>query len=513
MILAGGMALLATSCNKDILNLKNENAYSEDTYFKNASECNQGVIACYSVLLHQGMISRDWSYLFDLMANEATPDVALQGQLADLPRFTFDGTNSLIETLWKSLYRMILRCNLVAEKVGQWQPLPGEEPLKDQYLGESYFLKGFAEFYQAVLWGRVPLRPDWASRLETDMPRASLDSVWMAVASDLTKASELLPVDYDDTNWGRATRGAAVAMLGKMYLFRKQYPEAAAQFEKLRQAPYTYSLNPSYDLLFQDVTVKNPETVFEVMHKFWGTGEGNAYYMFGGQENWGGKAASTGRSMEYGFNDWKNVFISTACVKAFTYPDEKGDTYVDPRAKWTFYGNAASGGDIDYCNHCDGGAISYDFAANQYRWRKYEEYEYKEKQGNPDGGINTQVVRYADVLLMLAECKIMQDQPADALPLINAVRQRSGAFQYTTLGNKDQAFKILRRERRLELCGEEVRWFDLVRWGVAKETINAEKTADNGTQPFQDRNVLLPIPQDEKDVNPAVRDDIANNWN
>ncbi len=63
------------------------------------------------------------------------------------------------------------------------------------------------------------------------------------------------------------------------------------------------------------------------------------------------------------------------------------------------------------------------------------------------------------------------------------------------------------------LCGEQVRYFDLIRWGIAKQTINAEKQAQGGIQPFQDKNVLLPIPQSEKDANPNVAKDIANDWN
>jgi hypothetical protein len=87
------------------------------------------------------------------------------------------------------------------------------------------------------------------------------------------------------------------------------------------------------------------------------------------------------------------------------------------------------------------------------------------------------------------------------------------ATPYTSLGDQATAFNILKRERRLELSGEQVRWFDLKRWGIAIETINAERTAEGETHLLQEKYLLFPIPQYEKDTNPNVASDIANDWN
>jgi hypothetical protein len=100
--------------------------------------------------------------------------------------------------------------------------------------------------------------------------------------------------------------------------------------------------------------------------------------------------------------------------------------------------------------------------------------------------------------------------------LINKVRARSGAFAYTTLGSKDEAMKKIMLERQLELSGEQVRWFDLIRWGIAKQTLNAEKKAKYPTSSqsfFQDKHILFPIPLTEKITNPLVAKDISNDWN
>ena len=270
--------------------------------------------------------------------------------------------------------------------------------------------------------------------------------------------------------------------------------------------------------LFSQNNQNNSETIFQVMHQQWTDWSiGSQYYMFGGQEAWGGKATLTGRAQEYGFNDWRNVYISQSVVNAFTYANPvTGLPYVDPRAHNVYYGEVTKGGDLDYCNQCAGGPVPYPFSAANggYRWRKYEYYESVAQFGGPQSAINSQVIRYADVLLMLAETYIqLGNTGSQPLNLINQVRARAGAVPYSTLVDKTTAMNILMREREVELAGEQSRYFDLTRWGIAKQTINAEKQAQIGTQPYQDKNVLLPIPQAEKDANPNVAKDIKNGWN
>jgi hypothetical protein len=209
------------------------------------------------------------------------------------------------------------------------------------------------------------------------------------------------------------------------------------------------------------------------------------------------------------------VFITTTAVKAFTYTNPQTNApYVDPRAAYTFYGDAASGGQTQYCQQCAAGPIAYPFAAKGYHYLKYQYYNLIAVYGGPQSGINGQVIRYADVLLLLAEAYIQQGNTgAEPLALINQVRARVGAPIYTTLGDQANAFKILMLERQLELTGEQARYFDLIRWGIAKQTINAQRLIEDHTQPFEDKNVLLPIPISEKNANPNVAKDITNDWN
>jgi len=310
-------------------------------------------------------------------------------------------------------------------------------------------------------------------------------------------------------------------LLGKSYLYQKKYAQAQTTLAQLTTAPYTYKLDTSYDNLFSTTNQSSPENIFQVMNAKWTDwGIGNQYYVFGGQETWGGKATHSDRAQEYGFNDWFNVYVSTSLVKAFQYANPAtGAAYIDPRAKSTFYGTTATGGETEYCQKCASGKIAFPFKADDpqgyYVWKKYQYYDEVATYGGPASPINGQVIRYADVLLMLAESDIQLGKTDDALKLINQVRARAGAVEYTTLGNQAAAMTLLMRERQIELAGEQSRYFDLIRWGLAKQTINGERAAEpgDGKQPFQDKNVLFPIPDVEKNYNPNVAKDIADNWN
>lgn len=514
------------SCKKSRLELESRSAYDFETYFADRETMNQAVVSTYAVLLHQGLWARDYYYIFDLLGYEGKRTTNLQGSLAQLGSYSFGTDQEQISQLWNSLYRMVFRANVVIDRAAAWDPTgSSDQQFAKQYIAEAKFLRAYAYFNIVNLWGAAPLIKSYEDVVNNNyMPRTPAADIWGFIESDLASAMPDLPVAYDaSTDLGRATRGAATALLGKTYLYQKKWALAQSTFTLLTQPPYTYDLDPSYANLFSTTNQQSVENIFQVMNGTWTDWAiGNQYYMFGGQETWGGKATHSARAQEYGFKDWWNMYVTTASVKAFSYSHPvTGNPYVDPRAGFTFYGNASSGGDIDYCESCPGGAVAYPFNAadpqGHYSWKKYEYYNLVSSFGGPQSPINGQVIRFADVLLMLAESYIQQgDFGNTPLGLINDVRQRSGAVAYQNLGgSQSSAMNILMRERQLELCGEQSRYFDLVRWGIIKQTINSLRAAEpgDGTQPFQDKHVLFPIPNSEKDYNPNVANSIANDWN
>ncbi len=150
--------------------------------------------------------------------------------------------------------------------------------------------------------------------------RASVEAIWSTIENDLKLAAADLPVSYDAaTGLGRATKGAAVALLGKSYLYQKKWAQAETTLAQLTSAPFTYSLDPSYENLFSSTNQSSPENIFQIMNAKWTDwGIGNQYYVFGGQETWGGKASHSDRAQEYGFKDWFNVYVPTTTVEGIS---------------------------------------------------------------------------------------------------------------------------------------------------------------------------------------------------
>jgi len=509
--------IMIGGCKKS-LDLPNKAAYTFDTYFTNNNALNQAAIATYAPLLHLGMWAREYYFIFDLIGWDAKPDAPLQGDLLALSQMNFEPSHFYLSEQWKSLYRMVYRANVVVDRATAWQPvLSAEKTNKAQYIGEAKFLRAYAYFNLVTNWGRVPLHTSYKETADNRFPsRAPVADIWAFIEQDLKDAEASLPVQYPSQWLGRATRGAAVALLGKTYLYEKKWADAQAELTKLTSAPYTYTLAPNYNDLFSQTNQTNPETIFQVMNKIWEVDNREDYFETAQERGAFGLGTHTARAQEYGFNDWANVFVTDAVVKSFTYSNPVTGTpgYVDPRAKFTFYGDAPSGGQTAYCQKCAGGIIPYPFSTRGYRWLKYEYYDEQEQMGGTKSGINGQVIRYADVLLMLAEAYIQQGNTGSApLNLINQVRSRSGALSYVSLVNQDAAFDIIKRERRLELSGEQLSYFDVIRWGIAKQTINAERAAEGDNHLFQDKHVLFPIPQYEKDTNPTVAADVKNDWN
>jgi starch-binding outer membrane protein, SusD/RagB family len=505
---------IAAGCSNDILNVKNETSYDATNFFTSAKALTEGSTAMYSPLLFPGMYELEIYELFGLLGNDDDKNFPLIGSGLELCLYNHTPNNLIIGYFFNSCYKMIFRANFILDALDKWKPNTEEDArLKVRIAGEAKFLKSLANFWLVNCFGDVPLKKTLADHYIIQSTRTPKALIWEDIESNLKEAVDELPLseEYDAADYGRASKGAAIALLGKVYLYQKRYSEAIPLFESLGNAPFNYALAGSLDEIFINDS-KTPETIFAVMHGQWqGWAVANPYGMFVGQETWGGKFTHTERAMDAGFNDWWNVVVSEALVKAFTYKDESGDDYTDPRAALTFYDDGTHGGDTAYCDQCPEGKILYDtiVETGQISWRKYEMYESRPFYGQPDSYINSQVIRYGDVLLMLAECYIESNQPDNALAPVNAVRSRSGAFAYTTLGSQDQARTILRHERQLELAGEQSRYFDLVRWGTLKETINAEKNA----QIVKDYHILFPIPQGERDANPALNAEVKNNWN
>lgn len=281
------MLFTAGSCSKSKLDLQNKSAYTYETYFASDDVLNQAVIATYATLLHNGLWSREYYFIFDLPGYDAKGDAPLQGGLLAVALYRFSSDNGEMSQLWASLYRMVFRANVVIDRATLWQPeTTTDKENKKQYIAEAKFLKAYANFYLVNCYGKILLRTSYASTIEDTYPsRAAVADIWTAIEQDLTAAITDLPVSYSSNNLGRATKGAAIALLGKAYLYEKKWAQAQAQFTSLTQPPFTYNSATKYLDLFSTQNQHNSENIFQVMNQEWTDwGIGNKYYMFDGQE-------------------------------------------------------------------------------------------------------------------------------------------------------------------------------------------------------------------------------------
>ena len=501
------------SCS-DILDYDDPNHKNTDSYFNKPEEINQAAIAIYSAFHYNSMFGWRWPEMFDALANEfdgKPAALANEANIAAIQNYQFNNTNDAVSGYWKLLYRMILRSNLVIYKGEEYLTNNSASEVVSKSLGDAYFLRGWAYTQLAFYWGRVPLRLSYVDEGNGDAPRASkAEEVWAVAETDLKKAQTLLPDTWDAPNLGRATKGAATGFLGKLYLYNKKYTEAEAEFAKL-EGKYTLLAANQWLDNFGETNENNSESVFEIQFEAYaGTNRGTAG--FGEPETTSGQPGrETLHAQLYSWTDWSNWAFQPRRVKDFQYQSETETAYIDPRAALTFYGGI---GDQTYCDNCTEGVKPFDFKQFGYWYKKYTNKENKPSENTAETSNNWRLLRYADILLMRAECKLngaATDIPG-SMELINQVRRRIGAFEYKKVYSKEQAFELLKRERQLEFMGEQVRFNDLKRWGILKETMNIETQALFGKNAVEDKHYFFPIPQVEIDSNIGLGP-VANNWN
>ena len=495
-----GCLIILSGCSENALNLSNPAQYDENNFFKTQKECQEVVAACYSVFTMRPFYGRDWYFMFDLLTGQADKTAALEVELVQFNEYTYRPENQYVDWAWRGFYRMQLRALVAIEKLTAWETKgDAEAAYKDEMLGEAYFFYGWAYYFLTELWGDVPLHESWESIKNDPMKaRTPYADIQPKIEAALTTALSKLPESWDDNNLGRITKDAARAMLGKLYLTEGQNDKAIQMFESIKTNAY----DPDYYKLFTRGNQTSPEIILQVLHKFWGWGDGNAYYMFGGKETWGGKATNCGRAMEYGFNDWGNTYIPDAAAAKFSYSVD-GKAYIDPRNQFIMYGDGVvgdstfAGGKFNYAPYNGGKSTG-------YQWKKYEWYEESEHVSEEDADFSSVLIRVADIKLLLAEAYLYKGDYAKVKSLINEVRTRPAvkAEPYNDV-NASNAFDILKRERYLELFGEQQYWFDLLRWDRLGK-INMVDELKSVGKAIQAKHKKFPIPTEEKDNNPLM---------
>lgn len=477
--------ILFSSC----LDLQPISEMGEGNFYKNDAEVNVGVVSCYNGL--QLPMNNEWM-LTDLRTDVSrlksrSSQTAVNKDLMSLDESIAYAGHVEIEKYWTAVYHSIARCNTILRE----SDVVIDPQLKKQYEGEALFLRSYHYFNLVRLFGPVFIVTERITAQEArKYDRSSTDAVYGQIIGDLTQIidNEMLPSSHPKED-GRATVWAARTLLAKVYLTRAQWAEAKTQLEAVKGSGH--GLLTSYGDVFSTANEMNKEVIFAVRYKAGNFGLGNPFGNYFSPLNSGDNVInSDGLGQNYPTVALMNAFDAgkTDARKAVTvsqsYYDKTKDKYIDEYYVTKFLSPVAI---------------------------------------KNDGEKDVPVLRYADVLLMLAEIENEMNGPTlVALDYLNEVRRRAKIEELTTedLPNK-YAFRLaMENERFVEFAYENQRFFDLVRTHRYIDVMNRHYAAEvlqfdtkryyldpilgEVTNPLEDWQLLLPIPTSERDINPNI---------
>lgn len=514
---------------------------SSSTFWKTEDQCKQGLMGVYAALKNTDLYGK--MFMIDVNSDVA----AGYDQYEALQFGTCTPRTGFLNGKWQNGYNAIQRANLAIRSIGE---APIGETVKNQMVGEAKFLRGLIYFHLLDYFGGLPLY-DETTDLEKDfndlmLPRSTAEETRAFIIKDLTEAlSAGLPKAWPADNYGRVTLGAVYALLGKVYLYNKDYKQAIVSLEEVTKPEYGYRLFDDYAGLFNLTGHTCEEMIFSIVNL---GGVGNNYGMplcfYAGTRNsygscWNNTVPSANLADMYEYTDgrpfdWDEVFPGYTTdnkVRERVYRvtmDDEGKNVVnmpaeaetvkalyarrDPRLSATviapyttylgWYSNAPkqmtfllaknTKGDVIALNESNGYMRNNKGGWETYFWRKFV------PEGDWDGAItnrehtpvNFPVIRLADVFLMLAESYNEDGNQAKAVEYINRVRARvnmpaiNSGPAYLEARTKEAVFERIFRERAFELAGEGIRDSDLRRWGLSEKLLNRVEYGITGKTMF-----------------------------
>ncbi|MEO1261722.1 MAG: RagB/SusD family nutrient uptake outer membrane protein [Bacteroidota bacterium] len=465
------------SCSDDLLDQVNSNTVSTGTFWANPNDVSLAVNGMYHPItntffwgriIHTGAMLR--SDIFNV--RPFGPNTAMS---------TFQGEAGAARwstEIWQEPFKCIFRANAILENVNS-ENVP-DVTERNGFIGQAHFMRGFAYWYLVNLYGNVPLVTRTAQGEEDFFPsQAAPAEVWAQIEADFTAAAGELPAAWEGGHLGRPTSGSATAFLGKSLLYQGKWAEAEAQFNKVVSSGQ-YALLPADRYLenFTETNENNEESVYELQ--------------FVGQSSfaWGVDIPGTGNMGNFHIDyappeksPDQSHYINSWVKDLF---EANGETIRrDATIAYDYPGSTGYGG-VDFVT---------DFA-DEITLANSENMEpiYSRKYAGMDIGVradvdflgtnvgnNWRIIRYADVLLMLAEAQNEQGKSSDAGMYVNMVRNRAQVDPIDTGMGQDQMRQAIIDERVLELSGESHRFFDLVRWELADDYLGA--TSLHGDHP------------------------------
>lgn len=406
--------LLLGACD-NFLDVSPKDSVSDEQTIYDKGSAEAAVRGVYSALGSAGYYGTSFQSI-GYLSGDNIQWTGSQSQVQEFINHKVKADNATISAAWVAIYQTINRANNVLAKVPLVTDPALTEALKNQYLGEAYFIRALAYFDLARVWGGVPIltNPTLKPGDNTGIGRSTTEQVYSQSLSDLQTAETLLPLSTDRY---RATRKTAWALLSRFYLYQKDYEKAEEYAGKLIDDNTNYQLLKPYGSFFQNDARGTRESVFEIFYN--GTTEQNTH-----RNQW--QPQTNGGTRQWAPND--------AFVALVNDPAVGGNRSV---------------------------LVAKD---NQNRW--YGNLYYRSTPSDP-----SYIIRTAEVYLIRAEARVAQGKLSLGLEDLDAVRDRAGLTPSTAV-TQAEIILAIENERRIEFAFEPHRWFDLVRTDRADDVVS-----------------------------------------
>lgn len=493
---------LCTSCDAQLEQI-NPNQATEDTFWKNEADFDQALISCYTPL--KNALNGGYYGTRGVMMRIARSDeMEFRSDLSDVFQaayFTNSNGNYLSQSMYCQIYNGLYRTNSILQKLTE---KGGEfsEVFTNRVKAECLFVRGFYLFQLGKEFENSPLRLE-ASQSPATFPlaKSSQLEIWEQAEQDLETAATLLP--YKNEVVGKPTKGAAYALMGKIYVYSEEFEKAIKVLEPLTQAPYTYELVSDFAWNFDDIHENNKESVFEILVENVGGTD-----LWGDGENINSTQSNT-RPKEFAANEvtgWAQANPTQQIMDIFLKEKDK-DGNVDYRAR------TSVAWDYPECMYYLKAfrTVFPESKWNTYWLLKYQNWNTMEQESDPPMSfINERAIRYADVILLLAESYLRSTNEQNlgkVIGFLNQIRERANLKPYSGSNTYDALFQELEHQRALELFVEGERFYDLRRWGLLEARIKTcsdlrYKQLITGKIGDTNRFYYYPIPSKELETNP-----------
>ncbi|CAM1334736.1 RagB/SusD family nutrient uptake outer membrane protein [Tenacibaculum aestuariivivum] len=507
IILTFFFIITTIACNDEsFIEQESPDQLTSASFWRNAEDAQSGLTAAYSELEARSNFWDGWQEgrpVVEYFRSDYSlpgPDASNYSHWMSIFNYNYTNGHTFLNILWATNYKGLNFSNQVITKVNQMNAGQISAKEKKQIIGEATFLRGYYHFKLLTLFEKIITRTQLISQETIDKELSTRQDAWKVIIKDFQDAELMLNVT-ENTQPGRATKGAALAYLGKAYLYKagdatsseiSDFENAALSFKRIVEGNAgSYNLEPNFLSLFNGENENNQESIFELQFK---SGDANSWnatrlHAFVGDWSLGG---------------WGGIEANPTLV---TEMKSEGMIATTGRYDSRLYSSVYFRDDFfNDTNTNEMQGYTWDELMNKQYNNIHENHVYFRKwlpnyvYDNSYVGVNVVLMRYADVLLMYAEALNETGDTPEAINLINKVRDIHGNMPAITITSKEDVKKQIIHERTMELTLESVRFFDLRRWGMLDQAMQAAGRSEFSAS----KHSYFPVPLTEIQANSKI---------